>query len=108
MDHTRYLSAVFNILVFYRLNVLILGTIISDHTPIPMEEDRTGIPFRDQQVLLSENLNSSRESLVVGISGILPGEYRYVCTATNDANATASIAVTLSIPGECARIQLIL
>ena len=49
--------------------------------------------------LFRERVNSTRESLVAGVSGIQPtAEGEYVCTAEN-GSATASISVHIEIPG---------
>lgn len=64
------------------------------------QEFKEGVPYGDVPILLSEGFGYSRQSLVVGISGIASGTYMYTCTAINsNENATTSIQVTLQIPG---------
>lgn len=59
---------------------------------IPMEEAERGALFR-------ENLNSSSESLVVGISGIQQvAEGEYICNASNSISY-ASISVIIDVAG---------
>ena len=72
----------------------------TDGIQVPLEELESGVPYGDVPITLSEGLGFSRQSLVVGIHGIASGTFEYNCTATNNnEDASASIQVTLEIPG---------
>ena len=72
----------------------------TDGRQVPLEESESGVPYGDVPITLSEGLGFSRQSLVVGIRGIASGTFEYTCTATNNnEDASASIPVTLEIPG---------
>ena len=64
-----------------------------------LEEVVPGFPYATMTVSLSEGLNFSRQSLVVGVRGIANQfDGGYNCTATND-NETASVYVFIKLPG---------
>ena len=72
----------------------------TDRSQVPLEESESGVPYGDVPITLSKGLGFSRQSLVVGMRGIASGTFEYICTATNNnEDASASIQVTLEIPG---------
>ena len=74
----------------------------TDGHGVSLEEDVPGVPYVTITVSLREGFNFSRQSLVVGVSGVSPllGERNeYICTATNDNNnATNGVNVFINVP----------